>query len=82
VIRQLCSKDPDEITAWLHDTGLRGARLVLKPPKSGGADDVHVIEPEQDWRPVFEHLLRTLNRFEVHDEAVWSRSSSRASSTW
>jgi ATP-grasp domain len=70
VIRQLCSKDPDEITDWLRDTGLRDAQLVLKPPKSGGTDDVYMIEPGQDWRPVFEHLLSTVNRFEACNEAV------------
>jgi len=63
VVRQLCSADPDEVVDWLRETRLHGSRLVLKPPKSGGTDDVHVFDPGQDWRPVFERLVTTTNRF-------------------
>jgi hypothetical protein len=70
VIRQLCSKDPDEVADWLGRAGLGGSRLVLKPPKSGGTDGVHVVDAGQDWRPVFEHLMTTVNRFEAANEAV------------
>lgn len=69
-IRQVCTKDPAEVSDWLDSNGLTGARLVLKPPKSGGTDDVHVVAPGQDWRPVFDHLMTHPNRYEVHNEAV------------
>jgi len=70
VIRQLCSKDPDEVADWLGRAGLAGARLVLKPPKSAGTDDVHLVDAGQDWRPTFEHLMTAVNRFDAHNEAV------------
>lgn len=70
VIRQLCSADPDEVADWLRETGLHSSRLVLKPPKSGGTDDVHVIEPGQDWRSVFERLAATTNRFGFVNRSV------------
>jgi len=69
-IRQLCSDDPDEVADWLLATGLHGSRLVLKPPKSGGTDDVHVFERGQDWRPVFERMAATTNRFGFVNRSV------------
>jgi biotin carboxylase len=70
VIRQLCAQDPAEVADWLATAGLEGAWLVLKPPKSGGTDGVHVVAPTQDWRPVFDTLLHTVNRYDATNEAV------------
>ena len=42
-LRQFSSNDPDEIDAWLRETGLHGKRLVVKPVKSAGTDNVHIV---------------------------------------
>ncbi len=69
-IRQICSADPEEIDAWLHETGLAGGRLVVKPPKSAGTDDVHFVAPGQDWRPFFHQILGKVNTLDLRNEAV------------
>ncbi len=69
-LRQLCSADLDEIEKWLHDTGLSGCKSVVKPPKSAGGDDVHVVAPGTDWRPLAESLLGRVNKAGLVNEAV------------
>jgi biotin carboxylase len=70
VLRQTCANDPDQVRDWLDGTGLRGSRLIMKPPKSGGTDDVHVVEPDEDWRPCFDRLLGAVNRFGIRNAGV------------
>lgn len=60
-IAQIGSADPAEIDRWLRDHGLVGRPIVLKPPKSGGTDDVHLVPPGADWRPVFDQLYGRVN---------------------
>lgn len=67
---QFCSDDRDDIDKWLHETGLHGRRFVIKPPKSAGTDNVHIVEPGQDWRPVFDQIYGRVNVVGLRNEAV------------
>ena len=69
-LRQLCSADQAEIQDWLQRTGLAGQPVVLKPPKSAATDNVHLVAPGQDWRPVFDAIFGRLNEFGILNEAV------------
>ncbi|HZB47586.1 MAG TPA: ATP-grasp domain-containing protein [Mycobacteriales bacterium] len=69
-LRQVCTDDPAQVADWLAETGLAGARLVVKPPKSGGTEDVHVVAAGADWRPYFDRLLGAPNRFGARNAAV------------
>jgi len=69
-LRQTCSADPDEIDQWLRDTGLRGSRLVVKPPKSSGTDNVHIVPEGTDWRPLFGQICGQPNPAGGRNEAV------------
>lgn len=69
-LRQTCSADPDEIDRWLTDTGLRGSRLVVKPPKSCGTDNVHIVPEGTDWRPFFGQIYGQPNMAGASNEAV------------
>jgi biotin carboxylase len=69
-LRQLCSADPEEIARWLRETGLEQERVVVKPPKSAATDNVHVVEPDQDWRPMFDQIYGRVNEFGLRNDAV------------
>ncbi|TDP94075.1 ATP-grasp domain-containing protein [Labedaea rhizosphaerae] len=69
-IRQFCSANPAEIAAWLDAEGLASAKLVVKPPKSGGTDDVHLVLPGEDWRPWFDRILGKINIDGIRNDAV------------
>jgi biotin carboxylase len=69
-LRQFCSADPDAIAAWLDESGLAGQRLVVKPPKSVGTDEVHVVPAGQDWRPAFDRIIGKENKAGVRNDAV------------
>lgn len=69
-LRQLCSDDADEIAGWIRREGLASAALVVKPPKSGGTDDVHIIPPGTDWRPLVEQIVGKVNLTGLVNEAV------------
>lgn len=69
-LRQLSSDSEAEVAAWLADAGLAGGRIVLKPPKSAATDNVHLVAPGQDWRPVFRQILGHVNEFGILNESV------------
>jgi biotin carboxylase len=69
-LRQTCSDNPDEIDRWLQRTGLRGKRLVVKPPKSAGTDNVHIAPEGADWRPFFSQIYGQANKVGGVNEAV------------
>ena len=69
-LRQVCTDDPAGVARWIADTGLAGRRLVVKPPKSGGTEDVYFVAAGADWRPYFDRLLHAPNRFGDRNEAV------------
>jgi hypothetical protein len=60
-LRQLFSADADEIARWLAETGLDNQPIVIKPPNSGGTDDVHVVQAGGDWRPLFDRMVNQVN---------------------
>ncbi|MFD5162189.1 ATP-grasp domain-containing protein [Streptomyces hawaiiensis] len=69
-LRQIATADPDEVAAWIADNGLEGRPLVLKPRRSGGTDDVHKVDVGEDWRPTFDRLLGSVNRFDIVNDTV------------
>ncbi len=69
-LRTISSADLDEIETWLHDNGLAGVKLVVKPTKSAGGDDVHVVAPGTDWRPLALGVLGRTNKAGLVNEAV------------
>jgi biotin carboxylase len=69
-LRQLCGDDPDKIDAWLRATGLAGRPLVVKPPKSAGTDNVHVVPAGRPWRPFFDQIYGTVNDLGIRNDAV------------
>ncbi|HEX8095579.1 hypothetical protein [Jatrophihabitans sp.] len=61
-LRQLFSDDAEEIAAWIEDNGLRNRDLVVKPPNSGGTDDVHLVPAgSQAWRPLLDRMATGVN---------------------
>ena len=69
-LRQLSSDSPDEVAAWLRATGLDRAALVLKPTKSAGTDNVHVVAAGEDWRPFFDLIYGQVNDLFIRNDAV------------
>ena len=68
--RQVRADDPAVVADWLAAQGLAGARLVVKPPKSAGGDNVHVVPPGGDWRPAFDLIHRQTNKLGLVNDAV------------
>jgi biotin carboxylase len=61
-LRQLFSADADEIAAWIADNGLQNSDLVVKPPNSGGTEDVHLVPAGSDaWRPLLARMAPAIN---------------------
>jgi hypothetical protein len=61
-LRQLFSADADEIAAWIEDNGLQDRDLVVKPPNSGGTDDVHLVPAGSEaWRPLLARMATGVN---------------------
>ncbi|MBV9447807.1 MAG: ATP-grasp domain-containing protein [Streptosporangiaceae bacterium] len=69
-LRTIASDDMDVIAGWLRANDLTGRRIVLKPPKCAGAEDVCVVEPGQDWRPAFSRILGTVNHLLLVNDRV------------
>lgn len=69
-LRQICTDDPDVVASWLRETGLGSERLVLKPPKSGATDNVHMAPAGGDWRPAFASIMGHVNVLGIRNDAV------------
>ena len=69
-LRQLCSADPEEIRRWLVEEDLTGTDLVVKPPNSGGTDDVHLVPAGGDWLPLLERMVPQVNHLGVVNGAI------------
>ncbi|MFC4591377.1 ATP-grasp domain-containing protein [Sphaerisporangium corydalis] len=69
-LRTICSGDARVIAAWLRRHGLENCPLVIKPPKSSGAEDVKLIEAGQDWRPFFDRLIGSRNHYGLVNDRV------------
>ncbi|GAA3060113.1 hypothetical protein [Actinokineospora globicatena] len=71
IIPQVCTADPDEVTAWIEKYGLAGKDLVVKPPKSAGTDGVTKVPGGDGWREPFDAQLGRPNRLGlVNDELL------------
>jgi hypothetical protein len=70
VLRQFCSADAGAIAEWIRREGLTDATLVVKPPKSGGTDDVHIVPAGMPWRPLVERIVGKVNLTGLVNEAV------------
>jgi carbamoylphosphate synthase large subunit len=69
-LRQICSDDLSEVEGWLREQGLEGQRLVVKPHRGAGGDQVHVVPPEEDWRTYFRQILGATNKMGEVNHAV------------
>ncbi|MFB9906330.1 ATP-grasp domain-containing protein [Allokutzneria oryzae] len=69
-LRQLSSSDPGEVAEWLRANDLSDSAIVVKPQNSAGADDVFVTRPGEDWRPLFDRILGSVNRLELPNTQV------------
>lgn len=69
-LRQLCTDDPRRVAGWLRASGLQSAPIVLKPPRSGGGDNVHLVPAGADWRPAFDAILGHANTLNEVNRAV------------
>lgn len=69
-LRQVCTDRHADVEAWISENGLGGRRLVVKPPKSGGTEDVYVVEAGGDWRVHFDHILGRTNVLGLCNDAV------------
>jgi biotin carboxylase len=69
-LQQLGSDDAEEVAGWLAERGLNGAPLVLKPTRSAGTDDVHLVPSGGDWRAVFEQILGRVNKLGIRNHTV------------
>jgi D-alanine-D-alanine ligase-like ATP-grasp enzyme len=69
-LRQVATNDPDEIERWLRETGLAGQRLVVKPSKGAGTENVHIVPEGGAWRPLFDKIYGKVNNLGVLNEAV------------
>ncbi|MFE9255365.1 ATP-grasp domain-containing protein [Streptomyces sp. NPDC006879] len=69
-LRQIATADPREVSTWIDENELQGWPLVLKPRRSGGTDDVHKVGAGEDWRPYFDRLLGSVNRFDISNDTV------------
>ncbi|SER08824.1 ATP-grasp domain-containing protein [Actinokineospora terrae] len=73
-IPQICTADVDEVREWLVRSGLVGADLVIKPPKSASTDGVVKVTGGVGWAEVFAANLGRVNQFgEVDDRLLVQR---------
>ena len=70
VIRQICTADPAEVTAWLRREGLTGRDLVLKPPVGASSAGVTRVPAGGDWRAVFDAQLGRPNHWQVVNDRM------------
>ncbi|GHH31592.1 ATP-grasp domain-containing protein [Lentzea cavernae] len=69
-LRQISSDRADEVAGWLRREGLENSAIVLKSQKCGGAGDVFVAEPGEDWQAKFHRILGRVNKRNVRNDKV------------
>ena len=70
IARQVCTDSTDEVERWLHEEGLQGKDLVMKPPKSASTDGVTKINGGKSWRETFVSMLGTRNRLGFKNDKI------------
>jgi len=68
--KTISSGDPGEVAEWILANGLSRLPLIVKPPKSAGTDNVHLVEAEGDWHRYFDKILGTRNGFGITNDTV------------
>jgi hypothetical protein len=68
--RTISSSDPDAVAGWIRANDLSRQPLVVKPPHGGGTDDVHLVEPGEDWRAPFALILGAYDCFNLRNDTV------------
>jgi biotin carboxylase len=66
----ISTADPQVAADWIRDNGLTHRALIVKPPKSAGTDNVHLVEADGDWRRYFDAILGTQNGFDITNDSV------------
>lgn len=69
-LRQISSDSVDEVGAWIRREHLGDSPIVLKPQAGGGANDVFVAMPGDDWRVRFDRILGCVNKRNVRNDKV------------
>jgi hypothetical protein len=70
IIRQICTDDPAEVTAWIERSNLVGHDLVVKPPKSASTDSVTKAPGGRGWREAFDDQIGNTNRLGLRNDRV------------
>lgn len=69
-LRTISADNPESVARWVAHAGLSGKRLVVKPAKAGGTDNVHMVGADEDWRPIFRRLLGATNCYGIRNDSV------------
>lgn len=56
-LKTLNTASEKEVTIWMQDNNLVNSPLVIKPPMSGGSDNVFHISAGADWKTAFNRVL-------------------------
>jgi len=70
VIRQICTADAAQVSAWIARESLEGHDLVVKPPKSASTDGVTRVHRGQGWRQVFDAQLGKPNQWNIINDRM------------
>lgn len=66
----ISTAEPRAVSDWIRGNGLLDQALIVKPPKSAGTDNVHLVEPGGDWRQYFDTILGARNGFDITNDSV------------
>ena len=69
-IRQICTDDPAEVSAWIERENLTGRDLVVKPPKSASTDGVTRVHCGYGWRAIFDAQLGRPNQWNIINDRM------------
>jgi biotin carboxylase len=68
--KTISTADPVRVAQWILQNGFAGRPLIVKPARSAGTEDVHLVEPHGDWRQSFDKILGTVNGFGAVNDTV------------
>lgn len=68
--KTISTADAGEVTEWIRANKLTDQPLIVKPPKSAGTEEVHLVPPGGAWQGFFEKILGTTNGFGIVNDTV------------
>ncbi len=68
--KTISTDDPEAAARWIHDCGLSGQPLIVKPAASAGTDNVHLVLSGDDWSIPFSAILGRMNGFKLRNDTV------------